>query len=68
MHINDSLKSLASRVDRHASIGKGELGSSFFSLLMADTRIDGIPLILETPDPSLWQMEIAWLRAAADNS
>ena len=68
MHINDSLKPLASRVDRHASIGKGELGSSFFSLLMADTRLDGIPLILETPDPSLWQMEIAWLRGAADNS
>lgn len=68
MHINDSLKPLASRVDRHAPIAKGELGSSFFSLLMADIRLDGIPLILETPDPSLWQMEIAWLRGAADNS
>lgn len=31
--------------------------------MMADPRLDGIPLILETPDPSLWQMEIDWLRA-----
>lgn len=68
MHINDSLKPLASRVDRHASIGKGELGSPFFGLLMADRRLDGIPLILETPDPSLWQMEIGWLRAAANGN
>lgn len=68
MHINDSLKPLASRVDRHASIGKGELGSPFFGLLMADPRLDGIPLILETPDPSLWQMEIGWLRAAANGN
>lgn len=66
MHVNDSLKPLASRVDRHASIGRGELGSPFFGLLMADTRLDGIPLILETPDPSLWKMEIAWLRSAAE--
>ncbi|MDE5684289.1 MAG: deoxyribonuclease IV [Muribaculaceae bacterium] len=68
MHINDSLKPLASRVDRHASIGKGELGTPFFGLLMADRRLDGIPLILETPDPSLWQMEIGWLRAAANGN
>lgn len=68
MHINDSLKPLASRVDRHASIGKGELGTPFFGLLIADRRLDGIPLILETPDPSLWQMEIGWLRAAANGN
>ncbi len=68
MHINDSLKPLASRVDRHAPIARGELGSDFFGLLMADTRLDGIPLILETPDPSLWKMEIDWLRAAANRT
>lgn len=65
MHVNDSLKTLGSRVDRHASIDKGLLGSAFFSMLMADTRFDGIPMILETPDPSLWRIEIEWLQAAA---
>lgn len=61
MHINDSKKGVGSRVDRHALIGNGELGSSFFELLMKDPRMDNIPLILETPDPELWQKEIAFL-------
>ena len=63
MHINDSLKGAGSRVDRHAPIGRGELGSSFFGRLMSDSRFDGVPLILETPDPSVWKMEIDWLRS-----
>lgn len=61
MHINDSKKGVGSRVDRHALIGNGELGSPFFELLMKDPRMDNIPLILETPDPELWQKEIAFL-------
>ena len=32
---------------------------------MADPRFDGIPLILETPDESLWPEEIAMLRRFA---
>ncbi len=63
MHVNDSVRPLASRIDRHASLGKGTLGSDFFAMLMADSRFDGLPLILETPDPSLWKMEIDWLKA-----
>lgn len=61
MHINDSKKGKGSRVDRHAPIGEGELGSAFFSKLVNDPRTDNIPLILETPDESLWPQEIAWL-------
>lgn len=61
MHINDSKKALSSRVDRHESVGKGTLGEPFFKMLMADPGLDGIPLILETPDESLWADEIAWL-------
>ncbi|MDY3857510.1 MAG: deoxyribonuclease IV [Muribaculaceae bacterium] len=67
LHINDSKKGVGSRVDRHAPIGKGELGSIFFARLMADPRFDNIPLILETPDESLWQAEIEWLRKQAEN-
>ena len=63
MHINDSKKELGSRVDRHDSIGKGILGEDFFRLLMNDARFDNMPLILETPDESLWENEIKNLYA-----
>jgi deoxyribonuclease-4 len=58
MHLNDSKKELASRVDRHDNIGKGLLGEDIFRMLMNDIRFDNMPLILETPDESLWEAEI----------
>ena len=61
MHLNDTKKGLASRVDRHEVLGKGLLGAEFFKLLMKDSRFDNIPLVLETPDPDLWPEEIKWL-------
>ncbi|HPT02982.1 MAG TPA: deoxyribonuclease IV [Bacteroidales bacterium] len=61
MHINDSMKALGSRVDRHDNIGKGFLGNELFKRIMMDPRFDGIPLILETPDESRWTDEIALL-------
>jgi deoxyribonuclease-4 len=63
MHLNDSKKELGSRVDRHDSLGKGLLGLDPFSWIMADPRFDGIPLILETPDDSIWAEEIALLKS-----
>ena len=61
MHINDSKKDLATRVDRHDSIGKGVMGLTTFKMLMDDPRFDDIPLILETPDEENWQAEIEML-------
>jgi deoxyribonuclease-4 len=61
MHLNDSKKAFGTRVDRHDSLHKGELGDEIFSLIMNDPRFDGIPLILETPDESLWAEEIRYL-------
>jgi deoxyribonuclease IV len=61
MHLNDARKGLASRVDRHESIGKGELGEEVFTRMMNDPRFDNMPIILETPDEELWAEEIAWL-------
>jgi deoxyribonuclease-4 len=58
MHLNDSKKELATRVDRHDNIGKGFIGEGTFSILMNDVRFNNIPLILETPDESLWEEEI----------
>jgi len=61
MHLNDSKKDVGTRVDRHASIGEGFLGKNVFKNLMQDQRIDEIPLILETPNPDLWEKEIKLL-------
>ncbi len=61
MHLNDSKKELASRVDRHDNIGKGFIGIDLFRRIMNDPRFDNMPLILETPDTSLWPQEIEML-------
>ncbi len=58
IHINDSKKELATRVDRHDNIGKGFLGADVFRMIMNDGRFDNMPLILETPEESLWEEEI----------
>ncbi|MCX6300939.1 MAG: deoxyribonuclease IV [Bacteroidia bacterium] len=58
MHLNDSKKDFATRVDRHENLGTGFLGEETFSLIMNDSRFDNIPLILETPEESLWEAEI----------
>ncbi|OCR95585.1 endonuclease IV [Campylobacter fetus subsp. testudinum] len=62
MHLNDSKCDLASRKDRHESLGKGCIGWSGFENIMNDKRIDEIPLILETIDNSIWADEIIALR------
>jgi len=62
MHLNDTKKALGSRVDRHDSLGEGLLGLEPFSFIMNDSRFDGIPLILETPDESRWPAEIRLLK------
>ena len=67
MHLNDSKKTLGSRVDRHDSIGKGFIGFPFFEKLMRDPRFDNMPLILETIDETLWPQEIAWLREQSES-
>ena len=48
-HVNDSLKPLGSRVDRHAHIGRGMIGKEAFRLLMNDKRFSKVPMYLETP-------------------
>jgi deoxyribonuclease-4 len=51
-HLNDSMKPLGSRVDRHEHIGKGQLGLEPFRLLVNDRRFRNHPMILETPKES----------------
>ena len=63
VHLNDTKKPMASRVDRHDSIGKGMLGIEFFQRFMKDSRFDNMPVILETPDVTLWKEEITLLQS-----
>lgn len=66
IHLNDDLKKLGSRVDRHAEIGKGTLGMSFFKRFVNDPRFDNMPIILETPNPDIWHEEIKMLYSLQD--
>ena len=61
IHLNDSKKELATRVDRHHSIGQGFIGMETFEVLMNDPHFDNMPIILETPDDNLWSQEISLL-------
>lgn len=63
IHLNDSKKASGSHVDRHETLGNGFLGRDFFVRFMHDPRFDNMPIILETPDPTLWKKEIEWLRS-----
>jgi len=65
MHLNDAMKPLGSRVDRHAPLGDGAIGWECFRYIARDARFAGIPLILETPDEARWPGEIARLKAFA---
>lgn len=62
MHLNDSKGGLNSRLDRHHSLGKGEIGLEGFHWMMQDDRFNGIPLVLETIEPEIWADEIQMLR------
>ena len=48
-HLNDSVKPLGSRVDRHAHIGEGQLGLEPFQHLVNDKQFRDLPMVLETP-------------------
>ncbi|ELY2856007.1 deoxyribonuclease IV [Cronobacter dublinensis] len=63
MHLNDAKSAFASRVDRHHSLGEGNIGFTPFRWIMQQPQFDNIPLILETINPDIWKEEIAWLNA-----
>ncbi len=69
VHVNDSLKDLGSRVDRHTHIGQGRIGLEGFRCLIRDRRLAAIPKILETPkgeDLELDRMNLATLRLLSE--
>jgi len=63
MHINDSKPELGSKVDRHAPLGEGHIGIDAFKYIAQDSRMDDIPLILETPNTDIWKEELELLNS-----
>jgi deoxyribonuclease IV len=53
LHLNDSQVGLGSNRDRHAVVGKGELGDDGCAVFLSEPRFADLPCILETPDPDL---------------
>lgn len=66
VHLNDALRPLGSRIDRHTPLGEGQIGWDCFRFIARDARFDDLPLILETPDESRWAEEIAILNKFAN--
>lgn len=75
LHVNDSKAPFNSNRDLHARIGTGYLGLRAFHNLVNDTRLHGLPMILETPvdsvtpegkkieDKGIWAREIKMLES-----
>lgn len=62
-HLNDSLKDLGTRVDRHANLGEGRIGWEAFRFIVTHPKLKTLPMYLETPGgPALWKKEIQQLK------
>lgn len=65
IHLNDSKNEFYSYKDRHQNLGNGYIGYFPFSYIINDNRFINMPLILETPNNTLWNKEINWLKNQA---
>lgn len=61
-HLNDAKSEFDSHVDRHHSLGEGNIGWDTFRFIMNDSRLEGIPMVLETVDSDIWDQEIDKLK------
>lgn len=65
LHLNDTKAPCAKHLDRHESLGKGRIGWDTFLYIASDKRFENIPMVLETPDESLWSEEVRILLEAS---
>jgi deoxyribonuclease IV len=49
LHVNDSRDPRGSNRDRHAPIGKGQIGRKGFRAFLGEPRLQGVPAVLEGP-------------------
>jgi len=63
IHMNDSMNPLSAHKDRHEKIGRGQIGLAAMERIIRHPKLQGRPIILETPnDDAGWAEEIALLR------
>jgi deoxyribonuclease-4 len=66
-HVNDSVAPQGGRVDRHAHIGRGEIGLGAFRLLVNDRRFRARPMVLETAkEDDMDRVNLAALRGLVE--
>ena len=70
IHLNDSEDALGSHKDRHAPIGKGQIGLKALAALTNHPKLRDIPFYLEAPEPTLskYGEAIEELRKAHDRA
>jgi deoxyribonuclease-4 len=51
IHVNDSKVPLGANRDRHANLGKGELGPKGLRVFLSERRFEDLPALIETPGP-----------------
>jgi deoxyribonuclease IV len=51
IHVNDSKVPLGANLDRHANLGRGELGPKGLRTFLSEPRFEGLPALIETPGP-----------------
>lgn len=64
MHLNDAMRPLGSRIDRHEVLGGGQIGKECFAWIARNPKFSDMPLVLETINEELWAEEISWLKKA----
>ncbi|HET8862770.1 MAG TPA: deoxyribonuclease IV [Solirubrobacterales bacterium] len=52
LHVNDAAAPFGSNRDRHANVGKGEMGKQGLAAFLSEPRFEGLPATLETPGPN----------------
>ena len=52
LHVNDAAAPFGSNRDRHANLGKGEMGKQGLAAFLSEPRFEGLPATLETPGPA----------------
>ncbi len=67
IHMNDSMNPLSAHKDRHEKIGRGQIGLAAMERIIRHPKLQGRPIILETPnDDAGWAEEIALLRGFSE--
>ena len=64
VHVNDSKVPLGANLDRHANLGRGELGRKGLRTFLSEPRFDGLPALIETPGPDGHGPDLAEVRLA----